>query len=589
MSENRFEELLALLVDDEITTQQIDEIVQLAATDPEKLIELRTHLNLSDRLSQYEDDLRSGQRFMDALQTRVRAAGESDDFVKKLVASAKKPKPPFAEKRFHLSAGWVVAAIALSILAVVFAAEFYRGGHSTHEPIAKSAGEPSVETDQKTTGQESTNSTSQIQPVVNRRAKDLGVAVITRVAGLSGDESRTWQVGTTVPPSTLTWDAGLVQLEFYSGATVVAEGPASIEILDAWRLVVQSGKIRAQVPKPAQGFAVLAPTVELIDLGTEFAMEVAESGSTSVHVFDGKVELYEPNSDRDATTRRELTAGDSVAVTTDGESKEIASREHDFVSPQRLARLSNTSARKRLSDWQAYRDILLNDTQVVAYFPFERSPEHGRTLFGYSGNGEVIQGAIVGCEWARGRFPGKPSLEFKRPGDRVRVHIPGEFESLTYSAWLRVDGYEREFNSLFLTDAYDENEPHWQIGRDGGVILGVHHPGEEHDYTTKPVLNMFRLGQWIHLATIYDGQSAQVSHYVDGKLVSQESLNPSANGLLKIGDATIGNWSQPRAENHKSIHIRNFNGRLDEFIIFKQALGEADVRRIYEVGIPDSQ
>ena len=44
---------------------------------------------------------------------------------------------------------------------------------------------------------------------------DSGVAVLTRVAGLQGKATLDWRVGQTIPPGSMVWDAGLLQLEFY--------------------------------------------------------------------------------------------------------------------------------------------------------------------------------------------------------------------------------------------------------------------------------------------------------------------------------------------------------------------------------------
>ena len=51
---------------------------------------------------------------------------------------------------------------------------------------------------------------------------DNGVAVLTRVAGLQGAATDEWRVGETIPPGPMEWDAGVLQLEFYGGATLVA-------------------------------------------------------------------------------------------------------------------------------------------------------------------------------------------------------------------------------------------------------------------------------------------------------------------------------------------------------------------------------
>ena len=84
-----------------------------------------------------------------------------------------------------------------------------------------------------------------------------------------------------------------------------------------------------------------------------------------------------------------------------------------------------------------------------------------------SGGQSPHEGIIIGCSWVPGRWPGKNGLEFKRVSDRVRFHLPGEFSSLTLMAWVRVDALPHRFNSLLMTDGWDEAAPHWHISADG--------------------------------------------------------------------------------------------------------------------------
>ena len=418
-----------------------------------------------------------------------------------------------------------------------------------------------------------------------KEINDEGVAVLTRVAGLRGPETRDWRVGETIPPGSMTWEEGLLQLEFYGGATVVVEGPAEIEVLDESRVICRFGRLRAHVPDQARGFTVLAPSFELVDLGTEFGLDVTDDGAAEVHVFDGRVELYEADSNRSQASRRELNAGDAVTVDRDGISKPIASREADFVTPTRLSQMTDAKGLGQLRDWRAFRDSLEDDPRVVAYFPFDKSDAKDRLLVGHGANGSILTGAIVGCEWSEGRWSDKHSLQFKRPGDRVRIEVPGEFESLTYSTWLRVDGLDRPQHALLLTDGYGKNSLHWQIRQDGNLVLGMRHSRDLwHNYQSGPIFNLFRLGQWVHLASVYDSDQAYVTHYVNGELTKRERLKDAADGLFKIGKATIGNWSVPSRRHRSS--VRNFNGCIDELIIFNQALDAEEVRRIYQVGRP---
>ncbi|TWT58079.1 FecR protein [Thalassoglobus neptunius] len=577
MPKNRFEELLSRLLDDDISDAEIAELVECISADPDRLQQLRDHLQISDRLSQYEDELRDQERFLSSLQVRAHAAEDSEGFVNQVVASAvHEEQIEHRERqagttlkslrdwyRFRTMTGWIIATtVSLLLFAVLARQEGLQNRNESPLLIDR----------------ESTSDPTDMD--------DGGVAVLTRVAGLSGVETEDWQIGETIPPRSMAWEAGLLQLEFYCGATVVVEGPADIEIVDESRVICRKGRLRAHVPKPARGFSVLAPSFELVDLGTEFGLDVSGDGLAEVHVFDGKVELYDAESNRNQTTLRELNAGDALAVDSNGTSASIAVRDADFVSPDRLSTLTDARQRERLQNWQAFRNSLQDDPRVIAYFPFDRNVQADRLLIGHGPEDTKVEGAIVGCEWAEGRWPGKTSLQFKRPGDRVRITIPGEFESLTYSTWIRIDGLDRLSNSLVLADGFSVNQPHWQIRQSGSLVLGVRYgKGESHSYRTESIFNLFRLGQWVHLATVYDAENSHVLHYVNGEVATREPLKSPPTGLLSIGNATIGNWSAPTSR-HRRTSVRNLNGCMDELIIFGQAIDRDEVRRIYELGRP---
>jgi len=83
---------------------------------------------------------------------------------------------------------------------------------------------------------------------------------------------------------------GLAELCFRSGARVVLEGPADLVLLSANSAEVLRGRITARVPESAKGFTIQSPRGQVIDLGTEFGVSVADDGSTDVLVFKGQVE-----------------------------------------------------------------------------------------------------------------------------------------------------------------------------------------------------------------------------------------------------------------------------------------------------------
>lgn len=82
---------------------------------------------------------------------------------------------------------------------------------------------------------------------------------------------------------------GLLQLTFNSGAKVIIQGPARFVPQSAMLAKLERGKISALVSESAHGYTVVTPTAEIVDLGTEFAVDVTNDGSTELHVLDGDV------------------------------------------------------------------------------------------------------------------------------------------------------------------------------------------------------------------------------------------------------------------------------------------------------------
>lgn len=124
-------------------------------------------------------------------------------------------------------------------------------------------------------------------------ARQAGV----QVAWLANAQNCRWSDGTAPrgdlrPGSMVSLDSGLAEIHFRSGVRVIAQGPASLELLSANSARLVRGRLTAHVPDAARGFQVMAPQGRVVDLGTEFGIAIAPDGSTEVQVFSGKVEAY---------------------------------------------------------------------------------------------------------------------------------------------------------------------------------------------------------------------------------------------------------------------------------------------------------
>jgi hypothetical protein len=428
-------------------------------------------------------------------------------------------------------------------------------------------------------------------PGEQAEATDDSVALLLRTSAARWDEAASpssptasKRGGAPLAPGWLRLKSGLAQIEFYSGAALILEGPAELKLISRMEAFCPRGKLRATVPPQAQGFKILTPQLEIVDQGTEFGLLVGAGNRTEVHVFQGKVDLYEKG--RQAPPpRRELTTGQGVRFDDRGVVKQTGASPTSFKTAQDLADEDTAEARRIQQRWLAASAALRRDPSLVVYYTFQDAQPWSRTLLDQARDRkDPHDGAIVGCSWVTGRWSGKQALELRGVSDRIRLHLSGQLDAMTLATWVRVDALPNQLHSLFMTDGWEEAAPHWHISKKGRIELGVqgwYRRGGVH-YYSPTVITADRLGHWLHLAVVYDRKGGQVLHYVDGRPVSRESLKLDIPLLL--GDAEIGNWNiGSRSHNHP---IRYLSGCIDEFMLFSRALGADEVERLYGQGRP---
>ena len=408
------------------------------------------------------------------------------------------------------------------------------------------------------------------------------VAKLTRVVNVDWGESFSANRGSGLEPGKLKIKSGLVQLEFFSGATMVLEGPAEIEVKSAMEVVCLSGKMHVKVPETAQGFIVDTGQMKVHDLGTEFAIDMT-GNKREVHVLDGEVEIH-----REGKNLKSLLKNDSVAWR-EGEAslKDIETRADDFVTYRQIDQYDSGYTKKRQDQWRQHMTDLAQREDVILLYDFDVDQEWERSLDNKSTSGGM-EGGIVGASWSEGRWQGKKALEFKSINDRVRLHIPGKHKAMTMTCWVRIDSFDRWLSSLLLTDFYKKGALHWQLSDVGEMILGAKFSNEVGSYETSAynvftpqVISPDSLGSWMNLAMVYDPGAKEIKQYINGNLIHTGKLKVPQ--LIQLGNAEIGNWNGGRG--HRDA-IRSFNGRMDEFIIFSSALSDSEIEKLYKKGRP---
>ena len=414
---------------------------------------------------------------------------------------------------------------------------------------------------------------------------------------LSGQSEANWgsdtslSAGSIVPAGELHLKSGLAQFELFSGVTLVIEGEARFSILSPMEVSVVSGKVRARVPEPAQGFRLLTEAGEVVDLGTEFAVDVSPK-QAEVHVLDGEVEWYPRN-----LPSQRLKQGEASRTEGQVQTALVASSQ-SFVDTVELQRRIHDRQQSRREQWRKTSETLSRDERLIAHYQLtpesvakRRLPNLATTKAGLAGEGAIVAATAVTNRWGES----DTALDFSPAGSRVRLQVPGEYQNLTLACWVKINSLDRWYNSLFLTDGHEQGEPHWQIMDDGRLFFSVkkrdlfdRSRGEKdkHIFYSPPFWNTSLSGRWLMIATVYDSQRRMVTHYLDGEVLSEEAIPEEYLVTnIRIGDASLCNWGLPERDQPR-FAIRNLNGSLDEFLLFSAALSTDEIRRLYANGQP---
>ena len=398
--------------------------------------------------------------------------------------------------------------------------------------------------------------------------------------GTAGEAPR---LNAPLDPGWLQLESGLAEIVFYSGARLVIEGPAELELISASHAACRRGRITAEVPPPARGFRVDTPQGAVTDLGTSFGLGV-EAGRTELHVFKGSVKLRAATDGVDHDVR----AGSGAIMESSRAFQFIAADRSVFASLFDMKAKSIAAEARRFDRWQAASERLNDDPSLLVRFDLEETNSHWQVRNACKRRVPMTDATIVGCQWVEGRWPNKRALEFQSVNDRIRLSVPGRFEALTLTAWVRVQGLDRKLNSLFMCDGFMSGTVHWLIRRDGVLGLTVigADPKNHQLSVSPPVLTLEKFGMWLHLAVVLDGKANRVVHYVNGHPVSEDALR--VTGPFQIGDAELGNWNGKGFPKNDAFMIRNFSGAMDEFCLFTRALDGSEIRALYNEGRPEA-
>jgi hypothetical protein len=415
--------------------------------------------------------------------------------------------------------------------------------------------------------------------------RDRSVATLMRAPGAIWETRGHIERDSSLLPGRYRLNAGAAEIRFRSGARFIVEAPAEIDLSNQNEARLFMGQASGFVPPEARGFKVITTSLILVDLGTAFGLKVPPVGPAEAHVFEGEVSV-----EANVGGKRSLIRGEAVKVTDAGYT-DIPSRPEDFLSAEGLAARESAIAQSHLAAWRGLADRLSRDSATLVHFTCEGQERYDTTLRNdaVSRHANAHTAMIIGATWGEGRWPGKGAVTFRQPGDRVRFEVPGKYKTLTLFASVCLESLPHDYNALLMTENHSIGDLRWQLFRDGNLALALRTGPASDDrrfetVKTQPIMSDAMLGRWITLASVLDTEAGTITHYVDGEVVEQGTLERKSEAQLNAME--LGNWGiqldDPRWTWTKAggpaFYDRHFVGRIDQFALLSRALTPEEIR-----------
>ena len=430
------------------------------------------------------------------------------------------------------------------------------------------------------------------QPVVAPQKRvEFAVARVIHIEdgrwGLGRD--REVEIGEWLLPGNYHLQAGAVVVALDVGGTARFEGPAVFEIIDANQIRLESGDLQARFEEPGHGFTVSTPEGAVVDLGTEFRVEVSGRES-KVEVLEGRVRATAGNAMRELSEHESVSmhAG-ALTVLAPGEADPMPD-EFENENPVVFYHWSfeDREGEHFVAGGSEGADMYALSPGVPGRIPERIEGVEGQALR-FSGTGEFLLSPYRGVSgskprtvaaWVRIPSDAKPQESYGWAG----WGLPGEHSTsqkwqISWNPQVKLDLWTQPLSPGSLAGALrTEFGPGWVNGtRD------------------------LRDSEWHHLVSIFIGGedpdvASHIRHYVDGRLEMASGYQRHAV-KTDTGEESLSLLVGHHSNDHKVLldlpgednstpYFTGFRGDLDELYIFEGALTSVQVWRLYKDGRP---
>jgi len=389
---------------------------------------------------------------------------------------------------------------------------------------------------------------------------------------------------------------GRIRLDFPAGEQVTLEAPSIFEILNINKMQISEGKLVASVPTEATGFTVIMPNGAVVDLGTEFAIDVQPSGETRVKVLKGKVIASSTNSSGNTAWEKLLGYGDEATIKKDSPIKKLATN-HPFIPP-----LSSSIEPLEISN--EYTQAILDSTPL-GYWKLDQVDTNGEIKnevgsvplqLGLKAKIKTVPSLLTSAGSSQGCLLVDP--EFHPGFAQTKTSLPrlNTERGCTLEFWFYSDSMAWQALAALTLDGPTPKGFHPSIkhramlllmertGRSGSTHAHVHPDFAVRSMFRSPATyeggvncyssNSYLIHKWHHVVTVKKSGLLQV--FIDGELASESGsfTSPDEKNYFLI----VGRMHDLNSD----LDARQWSGAIDEVSIYDRAMTAEEVKRHFQ-------
>jgi hypothetical protein len=274
-----------------------------------------------------------------------------------------------------------------------------------------------------------------------------GLRQPTIVASIVFTEDVVWKQRQFLPGESLRlgtrlqFERGVVKVNMPPGAELVLQGPCDVVLQSPDQVLLHEGKVSAHVADWASGFAVQTSSLQVVDLGTQFAVEADAQGNSEAHVLKGNVRIKPVDAIDRSRTSFLLSEGEAIRVNAlQKTSTRLVAEQDRFMAGY--------------GDFRPYRPVEIHNTGKNLSIGDE--DPHWRLVAGTIGEGYQGPQYAVVCEPDERYLPNNPDIsQWMSVAKDLR---PGCLPNATYTFQTEFDlsGYELS-TVIILADILADN------------------------------------------------------------------------------------------------------------------------------------